>query len=98
MDCLETIETYLIAKRPLSHRITSKPPETTLATAAAVAIASGGSLSVQLNESNNLSNQSDAVHFIEVIFIRNRWIHFSYLGSNKSFIGRSRTCSSCDDL
>lgn len=55
-----TIETYFIAKRQLSHRITSKTPETTLATAAAVAIASKGSLTVQLNETTNNTNPSES--------------------------------------
>jgi len=57
----ETIETYFIAKRQLSHRITTKTPETTLATAAAVAIASKGSLTVQLNETTVNSNPSETV-------------------------------------
>lgn len=55
------MKTYFIGKRRLSHRITRKPPEMTLATAAAVAVASGVPLSVPLsvpiNNSNNISNE-----------------------------------------
>ncbi|UJR20313.1 hypothetical protein I4U23_023444 [Adineta vaga] len=56
-----SIATYFIGKRHLSHRITQKPPQMTLATAAAVAVASGVPLSVPLNESNNIPNTSETV-------------------------------------
>lgn len=46
----QPIKTYFIGKRHLTHRITQKPPAMTLATAAAVAVASG----VSLNETNPL--------------------------------------------
>ncbi|CAF2587854.1 unnamed protein product [Rotaria sp. Silwood2] len=52
------IKTYFIGKRRLTHRITRKPPQMTLATAAALAVASGVSLSVPLNDNNYISNQS----------------------------------------
>ncbi|CAF1221218.1 unnamed protein product [Rotaria magnacalcarata] len=55
-----SIKTYFIGKRHLSHRITRKPPHMTLATAAAVAVASGVSLAVSLNETNDIPNQSEA--------------------------------------
>jgi hypothetical protein len=55
------IGTYFIGKRHLTHRISRKPPPMTLATAAAVAVASGVSLSVPLNDPNNISNQSEIV-------------------------------------
>lgn len=55
---LDEIPTYFIGKRRLSHRITRKPPQMTLATAAAFAVASGVSLSVPLNDTNYISNQS----------------------------------------
>ncbi|CAF1683030.1 unnamed protein product, partial [Adineta ricciae] len=54
------IQTYFIGKRHLSHRITQKPPQMTLATAAAVAVASGVPLSVPLNESINIPNSSES--------------------------------------
>ncbi|CAF5099552.1 unnamed protein product, partial [Rotaria sp. Silwood1] len=54
----DEIKTYFIGKRRLSHRITRKPPQMTLATAAAFAVASGVSLSVPLNDNNFLSNQT----------------------------------------
>ncbi|CAF3160389.1 unnamed protein product [Rotaria socialis] len=56
------IKTYFIGKRRLSHRITRKPPQMTLATAAAFAVASGVSLSVPLNDTNYISNQSTLVN------------------------------------
>ena len=46
----QPIKTYFIGKRHLTHRITQKPQSMTLATAAAVAVASG----VSLNEGNPL--------------------------------------------
>ncbi len=52
--------TYFIGKRHLSHRITWKLPQMILATAAALALASGVPLSVPLNDSNNIPNQSDS--------------------------------------
>ncbi|CAF1069139.1 unnamed protein product [Rotaria sp. Silwood1] len=57
----ESIKTYFIGKRHLTHRITRKPPHMTLATAAAVAVASGVSLAIPLNETNDISNQSESV-------------------------------------
>ncbi|CAF1102471.1 unnamed protein product [Adineta steineri] len=54
-----SIKTYFIGKRRLSHRITCKPPQMTLAKAAAVAVASGVPLSVPLNDINNIANQSE---------------------------------------
>ncbi|CAF0845887.1 unnamed protein product [Didymodactylos carnosus] len=45
-----TVPTYFIKKRQLLHRITRKPPPITEATAAAVAVASGVSLNVPLND------------------------------------------------
>ncbi len=56
---LVSIATYFIGKRRLDHRITQKPPQMTLATAAAVAVASGVPLSVPLNDINNIPNQSE---------------------------------------
>lgn len=56
-----SIDTYFIGKRHLSQRITQKPPPMTLATAAAVAVASGVPLSVPLNDANNIPNQIDMV-------------------------------------
>jgi hypothetical protein len=56
---LVSIQTYFIGKRHLNHRISRKPPQMTLATAAAVAVASGVSLSVPLNDTNNIPNQSE---------------------------------------
>jgi hypothetical protein len=53
---LAPIGTYFIGKRRLSHRITSKPPPMILATAAAVAVASGISLSIPLNDAKNICN------------------------------------------
>jgi hypothetical protein len=53
------MKTYFIGKRRLSHRITRKPPQMTLATAAAVAVASGVPLSVPLNDVNNISNEAE---------------------------------------
>ncbi|CAF3088160.1 unnamed protein product [Rotaria sp. Silwood2] len=53
------IKTYFIGKRHLSHRITRKPPQVTLETAAAAAVAQEVSLSVPLNDSNNIPNQSE---------------------------------------
>ncbi|CAF4684245.1 unnamed protein product, partial [Rotaria sp. Silwood2] len=55
-----SIKTYFIGKRHLTHRITRKPPQMTLATAAAVAVASGVSLAVPLNETNEVQNQSES--------------------------------------
>ncbi|CAF0948730.1 unnamed protein product [Rotaria sordida] len=55
-----SIKTYFIGKRHLTHRITRKPPSMTLATAAAVAVASGVSLSVPLNETNDIPNQAES--------------------------------------
>ena len=55
-----SISTYFIGKRHLDHRITRKPPNMTLARAAAVAVASGVPLSVPLNDANNIPNQSDS--------------------------------------
>jgi hypothetical protein len=51
---LVSIGTYFIGKRHLSHRITKKPTQVT-----AAAVASGGPLSVPLNDSNNIPNQSE---------------------------------------
>jgi hypothetical protein len=56
---LVSIKTYFIGKRHLSHRITQKPPQMTLSTAAAVAVSSGVSLSVPLNDANNIPNPSE---------------------------------------
>ncbi|CAF1097151.1 unnamed protein product, partial [Didymodactylos carnosus] len=44
------IPTYFIKKRQLLYRITRKPPPMTVATAAAVAVATGVSITVPLNE------------------------------------------------
>jgi hypothetical protein len=54
---LVSIKTYFIGKRHLSHRITQKPPQMILSTA--VAGSSGVSLSVPLNDANNIPNPSE---------------------------------------
>jgi hypothetical protein len=69
----------------------------TLATAAAVAVASGVPLSVPLNDSNNIPNQSETAVSL-FLLIKNKHNFFYSKGGNKSIIRRSCTSTTCNNM
>jgi hypothetical protein len=91
---LVEIKTYFIGKRRSSYRIVRKPPQMTSATAAAVAVALGVSLSVPLNDASNIPNESGVPVNTKLDFYRIKNFSFKIIKNVSSplleEVGRAR--------